>query len=200
MKHRLFQGLLTSLVVLVWAISSHAISLDFVPANQTVVVGTPVTVDVVISGLNAANEIVSAFDLDVTYDSNILSATNVTFGLDLGDPSLFEALTGFSLSSPGIVDFSELSLLSDADLALLQGDSVTLATLRFDSIGVGPSALNFVLDQFNDVKGRNNQILPLTVGTGNIAVAPIPEPSTMFLLGSGLAGLVGMRLLQTRKK
>ena len=200
MKHRLFLGLLTSLVVLVWAISSHAISLDFVPANQTVVVGTPVTVDVVISGLNAANEIVSAFDLDVTYDSSILSATNVTFGLDLGDPSNFEALTAFTLSSPGVVDFAELSLLSDTDLAILQGDSVTLATLGFDSLDVGTSPLNFVLDQFNDVKGRNNEILPLTVGSGNVTVAPIPEPSTMFLLGSGFAGLVGMRLFQTRKK
>ena len=201
MKYRLFLGLLTSLVVLVWAISSHAILLDFVPANQTVVVGNPLTVDVVISGLDAANEIVSAFDLDVTYDSSILSATNVTFGLDLGDPSIFEALTDFTLLSPGVVDFAELSLLSDTDLASLQGDSVTLATLAFDAVEIGQSTLNFGgAPPINDVKGRNNEILPLTVGTGNVAVAPIPEPSTMFLFGSGLAGLVGMRLLQARKK
>ena len=199
-KTSLCMAALLGLTLFLFIQSVQAINLDFVPANQTVVVGNPVNVDVVISGLNAANEIVSAYDLDVTYDNAVLTATKVSFGFLLGDPSFFEVLESFDISSPGIVDFAALSLLSDADLDALQGDSVTLATLSFDSLSVGTSPLNFVLDQFNDVKGKNNEILSLEVGDGNISVAPIPEPSTILLLGSGLAGLVGMRWVRKRTK
>ncbi len=199
--------LLVGLFQLMGIQSAHAISLDFVPANQTVVVGNSVTVDVVISGLVAANEIVSAFDLDVTYDSTILTATNVIFGSSLGIFDFFEVFESFELSTSGVVDFAALSALDDTDLSV-QGDSVTLATLSFDALSDGMSSLNFVLDPPNDpapvkdVKGRNAEILLLTVGEGSVdaTVAPIPEPSTIFLFGSGLVGLVGMKVFRNRKK
>ena len=114
--------------------------------------GTSITVDIEISGLTAAGEIVSAFDLDVLYDPTILSATNVTFGPFLGDPFL-DLLTGFSFPGPGVVDFAALSFLFDSELATLQSDTFVLASLSFDTIGVGTSSLTLVLDAINDVKG-----------------------------------------------
>jgi len=176
--------------------TSHAISLNFVPSNQAVLPGTPVTVDVEVSGLSAAAEIVSAFDLDVLYDSTILTATDVTFGPLLGDPS-FEALTEFLFPSPGVVDFAELSFLPDSDLAALQGDTVFLAQLSFDTLGVGSSSLAFVLDTFNDVKGRNGIILDLFPGSGSVDV--VPEPATLVLMGTGLIALVGWRLRKPKR-
>ncbi len=100
------------------------------------------SVDVVVSGLSSANEIVAAFDLDVTYDPSILTATGVTFGTLLGDPALFEADNGVVLTS-GRIDFWALSLLSDADLVLLQPDSFSLATFSFQTLGAGTTDLLF---------------------------------------------------------
>ncbi len=179
--------------------SAQAISLDFVPASQEVVVGTSVSVDIVISGLDLAGEIVSAFDLDVTYDSTVLQATGVTFGTSLGDPFFFDVVEDSDTSTAGVVDFAALSFLSNLDLADLQGDSVTLATLSFDSIGVGTSSLAFILNALNDVKGLD-PFIPLTLTTGTGSVTAVPEPGTILLFASGLGGLAGLRIWQKRKR
>lgn len=54
--------------LLLGSLCAHAVRIDFVPALQTKAVGDAVGIDVVVSGLNAASQIVSTFDLDVTYD------------------------------------------------------------------------------------------------------------------------------------
>jgi len=175
-----------------WASSTHAnsisFSLDFKPPTQTVSVGDSFDVDIDVSGLEAGglDEIVSAFDLDVSFDPLILSPTSVTFGPFLGDLGFFEAFADF-IFSPGVVNFAELSLLSDSDLAFLQPYTFTLATIEFEAIAVGLSPLEFTAG-VGDIKGRNAAILPLTAGSGNVNV--VPEPSTLLLLGSGLAALV----------
>jgi len=68
----------------------------------------------------------------------VVAATGVNFGAALGVLGL-EVLTNFDLATPGLVDFAALSLLSDADLAALQGDAVTLATLQFSALALGTS-------------------------------------------------------------
>jgi hypothetical protein len=169
---------------LLWVCPAMAISLGFVPSNQSVGLGA-FDVDVVISDLGA--EIVSAFDLDVTYDATILSATNVTFGTFLGGPFLSFQDT---ILTSGVVDFAELSLLSDADLDALQPDNFTLATLTFEAIAVGESSLIFS-DGVDDIKGRNFAALSIeSVGIGSVSA--VPEPATILLVSSGLIGLAGV--------
>lgn len=172
--------------------SALALSLDFAPASTTVSIGDSLDVDIILSGLTAENEIVSAFDLDVSYDSTLLTADFVTFGMDLGDPLWFEALTDYDTSTAGIVDLAELSFLSDSELDFLQGDSVTLATLTFSAIGTGDAAFSFLWGDFDDIKGFNAEIIYPDS-------APVPEPATMLLFGTGIAGIASSRFRRKKK-
>lgn len=175
MKKIVWLSILVGFVALLRATPTLAISLDLVPNSPTVMAGDLLDVDVVISGLVAGGSpSVGAFDLDVSFDPAILSPTDVTFGPFLGDPNLFEALTDFTFL-PGIVDLAEVSLLSSAELDALQPDPFTLATLSFSAFASGTTTLTFSQIIIDDAFG--NKI-------------PIPEPSTLPLLGAGLAGLL----------
>jgi len=175
---------------------SYAIAISFSPSSPTVHVGDSFDVDVVISGLSAAGEIVSAYDLDVSYDAALLSATGVQFGPWLDDLSLVAAsFQAVDLTIPGLIDFAELALLSDAQLAAVQPDTFTLATLSFDALSVGNGPLFFIPDvSFGiDVKGRNAAILsPMNAGIGDITIAQarIAEPETLWLMLIAMMGLV----------
>ncbi len=192
-------------VLLVFGISfgakpAWAILIEFQPAAQMVEVGDSLGVDIVVSGLSDAREIVSAYNLDVTYDASVLTATGVTLGLFLGsDPSCFDLPLppcSFTLTTPGVVNLAEVSLLGDAELADLQSDSVILATLLFDALAEGMSTLDFLsFDELGiDVTGRAIDLEPQRlqfsdVGTGTVTVG-VPEPGTLWLLVTGLVLIV----------
>lgn len=177
-----------------FAQSAQAASIGFDPDNQSVANGSPVQVDIVFSDLGG--EIISAYDLDVTYDASIISATGVVFASSLGDEFFFEVFNDFDLSTPGIVDLAQISLLSDSDLLAFQGgDSITAATLMFDTLGTGTTELGFVFNAFNDVKGSRGLVLDLDINGGSITVgSAIPEPSAALLFA------VGALLLRPRRR
>jgi len=165
---------------------ASAISISVVPGTQTANPGDTLSVDIVISDLGS--EIVSAYDLDLTYDATVLSATDVVFGANLGDELLFEVFNDFDLSGTGVVDFAQLSLLSDAELAALQPSSFSLATVEFLAVGPGTSSLDFVFDSFNDIKGRNAGVLDVDAVSGSVSVVPEPSSALVFAVGSLIAG------------
>jgi hypothetical protein len=197
---RIFVLGIAAFAALVIAAPARAVTISFVPTSTTVDVGDSVDIDVVISGLALDEEIVSAFDLDVDYDLSIVNATGVTFGPYLGLPP-DEVFQDFFLS-PGFIDFFAVSSLKDNELAILQpDDSFVLATLSFDALAPGTTALIFDPVKFPGVLvvGRADTPLDVTALPGEIIVrGPIstPEPSTLWL---GLVGLFAARELRRRR-
>lgn len=198
MKKITMHCLLISMVSLVPVSSVQAIFINLNPPSQSANLGDMPTVDIVISGLEEGtlDEIVSAFDLDISFDQDVLAAKDPIFGSFLGDPLLAEVLFSSDIvSTPGIIDLAGLSLLSDDALAAVQPDSFVLATLAFTAIGAGTSPLSFISDPLFglDIKGRNAAILgDLAADTASINVsgAPVPESSVTLLLGIGLLLLI----------
>ncbi len=197
-------GCLVLFVSFFYVGSASAVIIGFSPLSQTVDVNDIFDIDLIVSDMDVddtdgSREIVSAFDLDVLFDSSLLAATAVEFGPSLGNPLFFEAFITDSTISAGKVSLAELSLLSDVQLGALQpAPSFVLATLSFKALGEGVSALT--IDQ-NDpylLGWEGYELTPdfqqssITVGT---VPAPMPVPGTVFLL---IAGLLGLRIVNRK--
>src|SRR5262245_49587182 len=194
-----FTTMLSAAVLLLATSHSGAITLGFDPSAQGVTVGSTVSVEVVISGLGAgAAPSLSTFDLDVTFDTGILSFLGFTFG----DPSLGDQLNLSGLGSvisltagAGGVNLFELSFDTAADLDAFQAGSFTLGTLSVSALSNGESALGIVVNALGDANGDS---LAADVVAGRVAVSggplPVPGPPSVVLLLAGVVVLVGFRM------
>ena len=178
--------LLVAFLMLVFcnATVSQAVTITFDPG---VSIGS---VDVVISGLGDGEApSLGAFDIDIGYNPT-LPFSFYALGSYLGDIDYFEAddlsLGNYSL---GVINISELSwLLGNASDDLnnlgggylddIQTSSFTLATLTFAQ-SLDTSSLAISSYVLSDAYGES--------------ITLVPEPATLFLLGTGLAGIGFLR-------
>ena len=180
---------------------ADAIMIDVDPAAQQADLGNQVSVDLVISdlGLFSAPS-VGVFDIDVDFDSSILSFVSATFGTEL-DLFGFGSIQDVNDFGTGTVNLFELSFDFPDDLDTLQADSFVLASLTFDTLAAGTSPVALTLNDLGDSLGD-----PLSAGLVNGAVevvrqdVQVPLPPSLPLMLIGLLGLgVAVRKSRVRQ-
>jgi hypothetical protein len=191
MRKILFLILSITMLVLFSTNNSQALlvtpDIGFDPATQDVVLGNPANVDLYFSQVTDLFTL-GTFDLDISFDPTILSFSNVTFG----DPILGDQLdfgSGFGSIyadidfGGGLVNLFGLSTDLPTVLDANQAGSFILATLTFDTLALGTSPLGLSVNALGDEWGD-----PLSADLVSGSINVVPEPATLLLLGSGLAG------------
>lgn len=159
------------------SVSAQAYALNFLPAVQSVGLGSEATVEVRVSGVLPDG--LGAYLFDVTFDPGIVAFDRAVDGSGLG---LAFGLGVTPTPGAGRVTVSDFSLEAIDDLLALQTDEFLLFSLVFDTLAAGTSSLGFDLVTLGNAAGDLVQATAL--GDGSITVEPgvIPEPTSIALV------------------
>lgn len=170
------------------------------PAAAVQIVVTPDFDDTFVGGTVAfdvearelGSNVVSAFDLDLSFDPAVLGFKSLAFGPSFGGAA--GSFSGAALTGSGRLDFFLFSLLSDDALAAAQGGSARLARIVFTGLAPGRSALEVPgvgSDAFFRLVGREGRPLAVDGIAGGFAevIPRTPEPGPLALMGLGLLAI-----------
>lgn len=153
------------------------------PADSTAQVGDVIVVEV--RGENFTDQVVGG-GFDLSFDPTVLSLSSVSV-----DMVEWEFLT-----NPGTIDNSAGTLTAvwfNAFLAPLPTGNFPVATLRFNALAAGASALNLAANPLFPFVNDGVGLIDVSIGSGGVTVSVVPELSTWASLALGLACLPGMR-------
>ncbi len=180
--------------------TAGAVSLGFDTSFIDVEQGSSFSIDLLVSGLgNLSTPSLGDFDVDINYDMTQMSFEGYSLGTSLGDESMAEALDFSFGDLGGIIDLAEVSLLSPTELDALQADSFVLASLDFKCLTEGISVIEIEqMDPLLILGDAFGNSIDFTIEnfvtvTQTATTAPVPEPSTVILMGAGLVGLALLR-------
>jgi hypothetical protein len=188
--------------------TAQAVTLSFEPAVQNVQPGDIFEVGIRISdlGIGAAPSL-GAFDIEIMFDTTVIDVTGLPSGVVFGDPVLGDQLDlpndpnnvgtfPFAGFIPGGVFVSDSSGNDTGVLNSDQASDFILATLEFEALALGTSALQFSFGSFGGLFDASGDPLSAQLDTGSVTVAAIetPEPASLLLV---LAGLMGLRYART---
>jgi MYXO-CTERM domain-containing protein len=187
-----YTWLLSGLLLALAPVPAGAVSFSLAPSSLLGTVGTSFDLRLEVSGLGGADaSSLSAYDFDLTFDASQLSFDSAEFGTLLGGPAF--SLQDSGLTSAGVVDLAELSLLGKTELDGLQGDSFVLATLHFTPVAAGTSNIGFsqaLVARGDGAPIREFSLAPATVTASERA---IPEPGAFALFALGALAVVRRR-------
>lgn len=184
---------------------ADGITINVLPASQSVVLGSPLNISLQIAGLgNHTAPSLGTFDINVGFDPTIVSYASAGFG----DPILGDQLDPIGLGNtinfvtPGLgtVELFDLSLDNAADLNNLQAPSFILGTLTFNSVAVGSSPLNISINALGDADGNPLSATIVNGGANVTGVTGVPEPRSYLLLSTGLIVMIYMRRVQVCRR
>lgn len=158
------------------------ISLKFNPSDTEVDVCNTFFVDL-LADIPQADATIG-WGLDLIYDPTQMSWDSLIIGSDWTPPA------------PGTTDDGLAGFLPYAfpPADPVWGDDILLATLDFHCLDVGFSTLDLAVTPGDPTEGfilPNGLFADWTYTPAN--VSQVPEPATLFLMGTGLAGLVAAR-------
>ncbi len=143
-------------------------------------------VELIVSGLTEANApSLSAYDIDILFDSAHLQLAATELGNQLDVYGLGENISSVQLMQPGRVNVYELSLDWAEDLNSLQAANFSLASLHFDILKNGSSALQIIINELVDGEGNILHADSLTS-----SVTTVPLPGGIYLMLTAVAFLI----------
>jgi hypothetical protein len=197
-------GILFALIAFAAMIASTATSFaqELSIGSETISASGVATVALDISGLTPGTTALSTFDVNVGFNSSVVNFASAAYGDPiLGDQLNFNGLA-FQATAPGVgtTELFELSLDDPSTLLSSQPASFTLATLTFDAVGTGTSALGLSVNALGDQNGNS---LSATLQNGSITVTgaagQVPEIDASSAAGALTLLLGGLLVSRGRR-
>jgi hypothetical protein len=182
------------LTLVLWvpaATASPILSID--PGTLTPAIGSPFALAVDIGGASD----LYGFQFDIAFNPAVLQASDIVEGsFLLGGGSTFY-IPGVIDNTLGLISFTANTLIGAVPGVAGNG---TLATIDFTSTTAGTSPISLANGLLVDSVGN---LLDFTTTDGSVtvgSVAPVPEPATLMMFGTGMVGMLIGRHRKRRLK